>query len=127
VNARLISTVSLSRPQNSKGIVSKQGIISYPDLHAQYQLHPISPLITDPTICTHLSLAALKANLAAHAVFNPSISLSGTKSELIGRLREILERREGDRIVKEVVWGYEGEEAGVDVEEAEADEGCQWV
>lgn len=37
------------------------------------------------------------------------------------RLSEILERREGDRVVKEVVWGYESEgEISVDeVEKAE--------
>lgn len=94
---------------------------SYLDLHAEYQLYPVFPLLTDPNICTSLSLTSLRANLAAHAVFNPSISLSGTKLDLVKRLSEILERREGDRVVKEVVWGYESEgEISVDeVEKAE--------
>ncbi|KAF8521603.1 hypothetical protein BU17DRAFT_87837 [Hysterangium stoloniferum] len=81
-------------------------------LHAQYHLHPVAPMITDPLACPHLSLNALKANLAGHAVFNPSIYLSGSKVELIHRLRDILERRQNDRIVKEVVWGHDSSEDG---------------
>lgn len=85
----------------------KQRFRFYPDLHAQYQLHPVSPMITDPNVCECLSVNALKANLAGHAVFNPSISLSGSKPDLVERLQTILERRDADRVVKEIVWGYE--------------------
>ncbi|KAF8584252.1 hypothetical protein K439DRAFT_1346591, partial [Ramaria rubella] len=77
------------------------------NLHSQYQLHPIAPFISDPNVCACLSVNALKANLAGHAVFNPSIYLSGSKPELVDRLRGILERRQADRVVKEIVWGYE--------------------
>lgn len=85
-------------------------------LHSQYQMHPIAPLITDPCACRSLSANALKMNLAAHAVFNPSIYLSGSKLELIDRLREILETRLADRVVKEIVWGYESSGVVSDVE-----------
>lgn len=70
-------------------------------------MHPVAPLITDPSVCGCLSVNALKANLAGHAIFNPLIYLSGSKLELVERLREILEKRQADAVVKEMVWGYE--------------------
>ncbi|KAF8514476.1 hypothetical protein JB92DRAFT_2719211, partial [Gautieria morchelliformis] len=76
------------------------------NLHTQYQLHPVAPLISDPSLCVSLTVSALKANLAGHAVFNPSIYLSGSKPELVERLKEILERRRSDHLVKEMVWRY---------------------
>ncbi|KIJ32498.1 hypothetical protein M422DRAFT_234044 [Sphaerobolus stellatus SS14] len=72
-------------------------------LHEQYQLYPVAPLIIDPAAVSSLSVNALKANLAGHAQFNPSIYLSGSRPELVNRLRGILARREGDLVVKEVL------------------------
>ena len=70
--------------------------------------------------CACLPVNALKANLAGHAVFNPSIYHSGSKPELVDRLRRILERRQADRVVKKIVWGYESstEESNEGSEEA---------
>jgi len=48
-------------------------------------------------------------NLATHAVFNPSIYLSGSKLEMIERLRGILEMRLADRqgncLEIQMLWG----------------------
>jgi len=77
-------------------------------------------MITDPNACSSLSVNALKANLAGHAQFNPTIYLSGSKPELIDRLRGILERREADQIVRDIVYGQE--ESGIDQGELEGNE-----
>ncbi|KAI9454768.1 hypothetical protein BJY52DRAFT_1100378, partial [Lactarius psammicola] len=72
-------------------------------LHTQYLLSPLPPLITQPEAASTLELAALKRNLSAHAAYNSAISTTGSKSVLCGRLFALLERRQGDLGVREMV------------------------
>ncbi|KIJ43489.1 hypothetical protein M422DRAFT_169745, partial [Sphaerobolus stellatus SS14] len=91
-------------------------------------LYPDAPLIIDSAVSS-LSVTALKANLAGHAQFNPSIYLSGSKSKLVNRLCGILTRREAhlDLVVKEMlkeaVSSSEGSTEGSDNEEDSAEFG----
>lgn len=63
-------------------------------------------------------MKALKRNLFAHAEHNPSIIADGTsKAELEERLKQILEAREKDLIVRDVLW--KGEDRGEDGEEGQ--------
>ncbi|KAL0945349.1 hypothetical protein HGRIS_000847 [Hohenbuehelia grisea] len=74
-------------------------------LHVQYLINPLPPLITNPDAASQLSMSALKRNLAAHAACNPDISVSGSKIEMSERLRHVLQIREADLMVREVVFG----------------------
>jgi hypothetical protein len=75
-------------------------------MHKHYALSLDPPLISDPGACSsQLNAAALRANLAAHAAANPSIVVGGTKAEMAARLRALLERREADLRVREMLWG----------------------
>jgi hypothetical protein len=76
-------------------------------MHSKYMIKPEAPLIVDPTACVTLSVSALKRNLIEHAVFNPAIIASGTKAELVARLKNILETRQMDMLVKEMICGEE--------------------
>lgn len=77
----------------------------YLDLDSKYMIEPKAPLIVDPEACSALTLAALKSNLSAHAAFNPDIVSTGTKSELAERLRKILETRQIDIVIRNLLWG----------------------
>lgn len=68
-------------------------------------INPQPPLIVDPAACATLSVSALKRNLAEHAVFNLTIIASGTKAELVARLKSILEMRQMDMLVREMICG----------------------
>lgn len=70
-------------------------------------INPEPPLIVEPTACGTLSVSALKRNLAEHAIFNPAIVASGTKAELAARLESILQTREMDMLVREMICGEE--------------------
>jgi hypothetical protein len=48
-------------------------------------------------------LAELRTNLNAHWEVDGKIVMTGSKSELRERLRNLLERREGDLLVREMV------------------------
>jgi len=63
------------------------------------------PLVSSPDECGALTVAGLKKNLAAHAEKNPAILASGTKTEMVPRLREILKRREMDLVVARMLLG----------------------
>lgn len=76
----------------------------------KYLLNPTPPLISDPALCTHLSAAALKRNLSAHAICNPAILAGGTKAEMKARLKEILETRAMDLRVRGMMWNVEDAE-----------------
>jgi hypothetical protein len=91
---------------------------------------PSPPLITNPSVADSLSIAALKRNLAAHATFNDSIVATGTKKEMMARLKAILLVRQMDLIVKEMLCGDEtieleekDGECTVESEETEGEEG----
>ena len=73
-------------------------------LHTQYLLSPLPPLITEPEVVSTLERAALKRNLSAHAAYNSAICTTGNKSVLCTQLIDILERRQGDLAVREMVW-----------------------
>ncbi|KAJ7595501.1 hypothetical protein C8J56DRAFT_1115426 [Mycena floridula] len=79
-------------------------------LHREYLINPSPPLISSPSLCSHLSAAALKRNLAAHAACNPEIIAGGSKSEMKQRLEGILERREQDLLVRGMLWNLDGAE-----------------
>jgi hypothetical protein len=64
-------------------------------------------LIANPSICNHLSVAALKRNLESHAAVNNDIVVGGTKAEMVERLERLLKIREGDLIVRGMVCGEE--------------------
>ncbi|KAJ7765517.1 hypothetical protein DFH07DRAFT_1015341 [Mycena maculata] len=72
-------------------------------LGSRHLLKPDPPLITDPTAVSELSAAALKRNLAAHAICNPDVATAGTKPEILERLRNILEMRKMDLLVREMM------------------------
>ncbi|KAF9223281.1 hypothetical protein BS17DRAFT_705987, partial [Gyrodon lividus] len=79
------------------------------NLDKQYLLHPAPPLITDTTICSLLSKAALSRNLAGHADINSSIRCSGTRQEMVERLKNILETRKLDLVVQNMLAGEDTE------------------
>ncbi|KAG1821027.1 uncharacterized protein BJ212DRAFT_1457738 [Suillus subaureus] len=79
------------------------------NLHKQYLVDPALPLITDPSACSLLSNVALIRNLQAHADINPSIVPTGTRLEMIERLKKLLERRQMDLIVRSMICGEPGE------------------
>ncbi|KAH7920403.1 hypothetical protein BV22DRAFT_1021239 [Leucogyrophana mollusca] len=80
------------------------------DMDHKYLIYPSPPLAIEPCTVPLLSKAALKRNLAAHALINPDIVSSGTRREMIERLLKILETREGDIVVRDMVLGNDGEE-----------------
>ncbi|KAF7965926.1 hypothetical protein HWV62_14438 [Athelia sp. TMB] len=75
------------------------------NMDSKYMIEPKAPLIVDPTACAALSVAALKRNLSGHAAFNPDIVSSGTKLELVERLKKILETRQIDMVIRDMLWG----------------------
>lgn len=81
----------------------------FADLHKQYLVDPALPLITDPSACPLLSNVALIRNLQAHADVNPTIVPTGTRLEMIERLKKLLERRQMDLIVRSMICGEPGE------------------
>ncbi|KAG1857914.1 hypothetical protein C8R48DRAFT_606842 [Suillus tomentosus] len=75
------------------------------NLHKQYLVDPALPLITDSSACPLLSDVALIRNLQAHADVNPSIVPTGTRLEMIERLKKLLERRQMDLVVRSMICG----------------------
>ncbi|KAI0246286.1 hypothetical protein BJV78DRAFT_1135488, partial [Lactifluus subvellereus] len=73
------------------------------ELHTQYLLSPLPPLISHPEEARILELPALKRNLSAHAAHNPAISTMGSKVMLCARLAELLQRRRDDLAVRMMV------------------------
>lgn len=74
-------------------------------MHLKYLVHPTPPLIVNSAVASQLSVAALKRNLTAHAISNPTIIPSGTKAEMAERLEKMLKIREADLMVREMIWG----------------------
>ena len=68
-----------------------------------YLLEPAPPHVANPAVVPELSAAALKRNLAAHAACNPAIVASSTKPEMAARLKDLLETREMDLLVREML------------------------
>lgn len=77
---------------------------------SHYLLDPTPPLIESPLVVPELSAAALKRNLAAHAACNPAVVATGTKPEMVDRLRGILETRQMDLLVRDMIQGVESAE-----------------
>ncbi|KAK0472062.1 hypothetical protein IW261DRAFT_1509903 [Armillaria novae-zelandiae] len=73
------------------------------NLHEKYLLDIQPPLIHRASLCSQLSGAALKRNLLAHAMCNPTILAAGTKAEMKERLEGILKVREMDILVAAMV------------------------
>jgi hypothetical protein len=76
-------------------------------MHTKYLLNPLPPLISNPQVCARLSAAALQRNLAAHAAENPSIMATGSKEQMVERLRTLLETRKMDMLVRGMILGSE--------------------
>lgn len=73
------------------------------NLHEKYLLDIQPPLIHRASLCSQLSAAALKRNLLAHAMCNPTILAAGTKAEMKERLEGILKVREMDILVAAMI------------------------
>ncbi|KAF9460358.1 hypothetical protein BDZ94DRAFT_1170029, partial [Collybia nuda] len=76
-------------------------------MHKKYLLYPLPPLIVNPKVCPHLSVAALQRNLAAHAMANSDIMAVGNKAEMAERLKNLLELRKADMLVKDMILGID--------------------
>ncbi|KAJ7464597.1 hypothetical protein FB451DRAFT_1561839 [Mycena latifolia] len=75
------------------------------NMSAHYLVDPKPPLIDNVAVVPELSAAALKRNLAAHAERNAAVIAGGTKPEMVERLRRILETRQMDLLVREMIQG----------------------
>ncbi|KAI0064939.1 hypothetical protein BV25DRAFT_210514 [Artomyces pyxidatus] len=73
------------------------------NLHTHYLPSPAPPLVTSPSRCASLTIAALKRNLQAHAAYNADIVIAGGKAQLCARLEQLLTTRAGDLAVREMV------------------------
>ncbi|KAJ7052014.1 hypothetical protein C8F01DRAFT_1066440 [Mycena amicta] len=73
------------------------------DLSQHYLVNITPPLIANPALIPDLSAAALKRNLTAHAARNSAIAASGTKQEMATRLKTLLETREMDLLVRDML------------------------
>lgn len=82
-----------------------RGRLNSTDIHLQYLVFPLPPLITSPQASTQLSWAALKHNLEAHAACNPSIITIGTRLEMVQRLSDILKIRKLDMLLMDMLNG----------------------
>lgn len=76
-------------------------------VHTKYLTCPAPPLIVAPEVCGQLSAGALKRNLAAHAIADPTIFAGGSKQEMIIRLRDLLEMRRSDLLVRDLILGVD--------------------
>ena len=74
-----------------------------PEIYQNYWVSPVPPMIVDPGAVSSLSDSAVKQNLAAHAAFNANISVDGSRSELVDRLKKILEIRRDDLLVRKLI------------------------
>jgi len=70
---------------------------------SKYSLELPPPLISNPSFCGRLSVAALKRNLAVHAAVNKEVSTGGTKREMADRLKTLLEMRLADLEVRRLI------------------------
>ncbi|CAL1715860.1 unnamed protein product [Somion occarium] len=96
--------------------VARQCEIYIEKLGSKYILQPEAPMISDPQVVSELSTTALKRNLAAHAQYNAEILAEGSKHEMAERLRTLLEVRQADLLVRDVLWKENG---GYDEEDTE--------
>jgi len=80
------------------------------NIHSRYIVFPTAPLTMDPDACESLTDEALRRNLAAHAEVNPDIVATGTRKEMVERLRALLELRRQDLVVSELVIGEEDDD-----------------
>ena len=71
----------------------------------KYQEYSGSSLVLEPSAVTSLSTAALKRNLMAHAAYDQSLVVEGTKEQMAESLRAFLEVRQADLVVWEVLHG----------------------
>lgn len=78
----------------------------------KYILQPEAPLISEPNAISELSTAALRRNLTTHAEYNSEISAEGAKHEMAERLKTLLETRQADLVVRNVLWkGEDGDDS----------------
>ncbi|KAF8339853.1 uncharacterized protein EI90DRAFT_2848997, partial [Cantharellus anzutake] len=76
---------------------------SHPQTSALTAANTAYPLIKDPAECSNLSNTALKYNLSVYSLRNPSIPTSGTREELVAKLKAVLESKEADMKVLAVL------------------------
>ncbi|EIM91207.1 uncharacterized protein STEHIDRAFT_48393, partial [Stereum hirsutum FP-91666 SS1] len=106
VTSEVAIDFSLSVPESCRAYLD--------DLPNMYLIDPPSPLISSPTACSDISVAALKRNLIQHT----AVILKGTKAELRRKLDKFLELREADLRVRDLI----GCVAEVELEEQEEGE-----
>jgi hypothetical protein len=71
--------------------------------HEKYCVEIPSGYITDPAKVENMTLPVLKRNLELHAKFNKDVQVTGTKIELVHRLRALLSNRNADERIIEVL------------------------
>lgn len=101
----LPSSPSSSPSFPSSSMINHHSLTTLADMDTQYLVDPQPPLINNPSIVPELSAAALKRNLAAHAARNPAIAAAGSKPEMAQRLIALLETRQMDMLVREMLLG----------------------
>ncbi|TFK21468.1 hypothetical protein FA15DRAFT_645556 [Coprinopsis marcescibilis] len=75
------------------------------NMESMYCVDLKPPLISDPELVSSLAMLALKKNLAAHAERNREIVATGTRGEMVERLKSLLEKRRGDLLVAKMLGG----------------------
>ena len=79
------------------------------DLEKYYQLRVRPPLIDDPSQSKRLSLGALKINLSLQAKCDAASVETATRTELATRLENFLLIRRADILLREFVFGADGD------------------
>ncbi|KAK2467283.1 hypothetical protein APHAL10511_000832 [Amanita phalloides] len=74
-------------------------------MESKYLVEIPPPLVSNPLLCSRLSAAALKRNLAAHAAVNRDVSTGGAKKDMVERLKGLLEMRLADLEVRRLIRG----------------------
>jgi hypothetical protein len=74
------------------------------DMEKFYMVNVTTVMAACPSDCDGLSVAALKFNLTMHAQCNPSIYTGGNKPEMMKRLKELLQLRNTDLVVRDLVY-----------------------
>ena len=73
------------------------------NLHEKYCVEIPTGYITDPSKVENMNLPILKRNLELHAKLNKDIQVSGTKVELVHRLKTLLVNRQADQKIISVL------------------------
>lgn len=84
-------------------MISTDDLIIYAGMHKHYALLLSDTFANHSGFVCRLTPAEVKWNLEEHAKHNPNISTVGTKEDLEGRLKELLDRRQKDFAVRSFI------------------------